>query len=101
MTTSKTLTTGTQTIVFSQKYYIIKGNNGNHVGYNRQWEISAEGYKTKTEAKQIYKEMVAENGDIKHGLTPLRIVTPSELMEIYNGEERISFFNCFDIDVNW
>jgi len=85
---------------FDKKYYIIQGNNGNHTGYNRQWVINAEGYQTKVEANKIYKEMVNDNGDIKYGLTPLKICTPKELVEIYESSERITFYNCFDITVN-
>ena len=99
--TTKTFTTEEGTITFNSKYFIIQGNNGNHTGYNREWEINAEGYKTKAEANKVYKEMANENGDIKYGLTPLRIVTADELIEIYNGSERIKFFNCFDIDVKF
>lgn len=96
----KTINTGNHEITFNAKYFIIQGNNGNHTGYNRQWIINAEGYKTKKEAEKVYREMVRENGDIKHGLTPLRLVTPEELVEIYESDERISFFNCFDISLN-
>jgi len=98
---TKTFTTEKGTITFSAKYFIIQGNNGNHTGYNREWKINSEGYKTKAEANKVYKKMVNENGDIKYGLTPLRIVTADELMEIYEGQEKIKFFNCFDIDVNF
>ena len=36
--------------------------------------------------------MANENGDIKYEtLIPLRIVTADELIEIYNGSERIKF----------
>lgn len=96
----KTITTGNEQITFNAKYFIIQGNNGNHTGHNRQWVINAEGYKTKKEAEKVYREMVRENGDIKYGLTPLRIVTADELIEIYESQERIKFFNCFDISVD-
>jgi|ERR1700732_965182 len=97
----KTFHTEQGSITFNKKYYIIQGNNGNHRGYNREWKISSEGYKTKKEANEVYKEVANNNGDIKHGLTPLCIVTANELMEIYESEERISFLNCFDIEVNY
>ncbi len=95
-----TINTGNESISFEKKYYIIQGNNGNHTGYNREWKINADGYSTKKEAEKVYREMVNENGDIKYGLTPLRIVTASELIEIYESQERIKFFNCFDIQIN-
>jgi hypothetical protein len=96
----KTITTGNEKITFNTKYFIIQGNNGNHTGYNRHWVINAEGYNTKKEAEKVYRQMVGENGDIKHGLTPLRIVKAEELIEIYESQERIKFFNCFDISVD-
>lgn len=88
-------------ITFNSKYYIIQGNNGNHTGYNREWVINQVGYDSKKEANKVYKEMVKDNGDIEFGLTPLRIVTPNELIDIYESNERISFFNCFDISMNF
>ena len=97
---SITINTGKESITFEKKYFIIQGNNGNHTGYNREWKINAEGYNTKKEAEKVYREMVRENGDIKYGLTPLRIVTALELVDIYESPERIKFFNCFDISVN-
>ncbi|MFN7703340.1 MAG: hypothetical protein ACK5OS_01870 [Chryseotalea sp.] len=95
-----TITTGNLSITFEKKYFIIQGNNGNHTGYNRYWVLNSEGYNTKKEAEKIYREMVRKNGDIKHGLTPLRIVTGSELIEIYESPERLKFFNCIDIKVD-
>ncbi len=99
--TTKTFTTENGTISFSKKFYIIQGNNGNHTGYNRKWTINSEGYDSKREANRVAKEMTRENGDIEYGLTPLRIVTPAELMEIYESQEQIKFYNCFDITVNF
>ena len=60
-----------------------------NTGYNRQWVINAEGYSTKKEAEKVYREMVRENGDIKYGLTPLRIVTALELVDIYESPEPV------------
>lgn len=96
---TKTFTTENETISFSKKFYIIQGNNGNHTGYHRKWIVNAEGYDRKREANLVAKEMTKDNGDIEYGLTPLRIVTPEELMEIYEGSEQIKFYNCFDITV--
>lgn len=88
-------------ITFNSKYYIIQGNNGNHTSYNREWVINQKGYDTKKEANKVYKEMIKENVDTEFGLTPLRIVTPIELIDIYEGQEKISFYNCLDINVNF
>jgi hypothetical protein len=95
-----TINTGNESISFDKKYYIIQGNNGNHTGYNREWKINSEGYSTKKEVNEVYREMVKSNGDIEYGLTPLRICTPPELIAIYESQERIKFFNCFDISMN-
>lgn len=97
---SVTIEIGNESITFDKKYFIIQGNNGNHTGNNRQWTINAEGYSTKKEAEKVYREMTRENGDIKYGLTPLRIVTAQELIEIYESPEKISFFNCFDVRIS-
>ncbi len=98
--TTKTFQAKQGEISFRSKYYIIQGNNGNHTGNSREWKINGYGYDTKKEANKVFREMTKENGDIEFGLTPLRIVTPEELMDIYEGLEKISFYNCFDIDQN-
>ena len=88
-------------ITFNSKYFIIQGNNGNHTSYNKEWVINQKGYDTKKEANKVYKEMENENVDIKYGLTPLRIVSPMELIDIYEGQEKISFRYCLDIEVDF
>ena len=100
MKRQKTITITTEdgnSFTFEKKYYIIQGNNGNHSYQNRTWNIFSEGFDSKKEANKTYKETVKENGDIEFGLTPLRICTPEDLIQIYDSLERISFNNCFDI----
>lgn len=93
----KILKSDSKTLTFFKKYYIIQGNNGNHSGHHREWKLFSYGFDTKKDANKAYKYAVKENGDIEFGLTPLRICTASELIEIYESDERISFNNCFDI----
>jgi hypothetical protein len=92
-----TITSEKEAIAFEKKYYIIEGNNGNHSGYNREWSINTLGYSTKKEALKVYRDMVNENDDIKHGLTPVRIVTAQDLIEIYESQERIGLFECLHV----
>jgi len=97
------ITTEKKVIFFNKKYYIIQSNNGNHTGLNRKWILNADGYNTKKEANKVKKEMISENGNIKYGLTHLKIITADELIDIYSYPSKngfVSFLNCFDIKID-
>jgi hypothetical protein len=88
----KTLTTESKkSLTFEKKYFVLQGNNGNHHGHNRIWSIWGNAFDTKKEANKTCKNTAQENGDIKFGLTPLRICTAEEIIEIINSEERINY----------
>jgi hypothetical protein len=90
-------------IIFHKKYYIMKGNNGNHTGYNRKWTIFTDGYNLKRDALKVIKEVVNNNGDMKYGLTPIGIFTPNDLIEKLESKERLNIYRlskCFDISIN-
>ena len=88
----------TENLVFHANYYIIIGNNGNHTGYNRVWSVFSNGYPTKIAAINDLRKATAENGDIKFGLTPIRVVSAAELEDIINtSTEQVRTFNCHDI----
>lgn len=93
---TKTFQNNDVTIIFKCKYYIIKGNIGNHSGFNRTWSFIS-GFQTKKEANKSYKSIMNNDDDIKSGLTPLLIVSIDELIEIYLSSERLILENFADL----
>lgn len=84
-------------LTFNANFFIAIGNNGNHIGYNRVWKISDFGYETKISAINTLRKYVSENGNMKFGLTPSRVVSASELVEMIESNEIVNFRNCRDI----
>ena len=87
-----------KTLNFNQPFFIVIGNNGNHTGINRIWDVCSYGYPTKIAAINEQRNITANNGDIKYGLTPCRVVSATELSEMIQSEERVNYLNCFDIN---
>ena len=86
-----------KTINYHKKFYVIQGNNGNHTGHNRMWTFWQYGYDFKIAALNDVRHEISNNGDMKYGLTPIRIVTPEQIEEIRESDEQISLYNCSDI----
>jgi len=84
-------------LIFGKNFYIIIGNNGNHTRHNRIWQVCNNGYDMKIVAINQLRKYIAEDGDMKYGLKPSKIVTPEELRKIIESEEIVNFMDCFDI----
>jgi hypothetical protein len=94
----KTIDTNKEgSITFNSNFYIVIGNNGNHIGRNRVWDVCSEGYNIKIVAINKLRQYVAEDGDMKYGLKPGRVVSSEELAEMIDSNETVNFRNCYDI----
>jgi len=93
----ETIETSEGSVTFRANFYIVIGNNGNHRGHNRIWEVCSYGYEMKIAAINKLRQYIAEDGDMKYGLKPGVVVSPKELAEMINSEEQVIFRNCHDI----
>jgi hypothetical protein len=94
----KTLETSQGSLTFLAKYYILMSNNGNHTGHNRIWTVCKYGFDIKIVALNKLRQFIAEDGDMKYGLTYSKIVTPEELVEMIESDEQVNYHNCIDIN---
>jgi hypothetical protein len=92
-----TIKTNLCEFTFNKNYYILISNNGNHHNNNRIWNVYSNGFNTKKKALNELNHLKAENDDMKYGLTYSQIVTPNELIEIINSDNKVNIINCYDI----
>jgi len=86
-------------LLFKKPFYVLVGNNGNHVGINRKWDVVVDGFDTKIAAINKLRQITAMDSDIKFGLTPIKVVSINELRQIIEeSDEVVNYFGCFDID---
>jgi hypothetical protein len=93
----KTLETTHGSLTFRANFYIVIGNNGNHTGHNRKWNVCLDGYEMKIVALNKLRQYVAEDGDMKYGLTPGMVVSADELAAMIDSDEQVLVRNCRDI----